>query len=306
MTSAYLSSTSEHFLSTSTHLSSTSQHSFSASAHSTVASTHFSAPDADLVLRSGAPNSTDFRVHRCILAASSPFFSDMFSLPQPTNTAHDVPLVEVSENADVLDKLLSCIYPVPNPDLATLDELAQVLEAACKYDVTASINHLRALLVSPRFIEKQPLRVYAIACRFDLEEEAAIAAQHTLNVNLLECPLTDDLKHLSAYSFQELLNMHKRRAAAAQELLVLHEDVKCTMCNGTHYGQFIPPRWWKDFEARARKELEVRPTTAKIFSMGFLAESARAGCERCAGSILQAGWFFDQLKQSIDSLPATV
>jgi len=271
-------------------------------------STYFSSPDADLVLRSGASSPVDFRVHRCILAASSPFFSDMFTLPQPnsTNASSSAPVVEVSEDGETLEKLLCLIYPVPKPVIHDLDELTVVLEAANKYDVTVAIDILRALLVTPAFIEKEPLRVYSIACRFDLEEEVKIASRHTLSMNVLDCPLSEDLKHITAYQYHQLLDLHKTRAKAAQELLLLHEDVKCMMCNGTHYGQFIPPKWWKDFEQRARKELSLKPTTDTIFSMPFLAESARAGCERCAVSIFEAQWFLKELKQSIDDLPSTV
>ncbi|KAI0692559.1 hypothetical protein BC835DRAFT_1277544 [Cytidiella melzeri] len=267
----------------------------------------FSSPHADLVLRSRAPQSTDFRVHRCILAASSPFFQDMFSLPQPEHgDDSSVPVVDVSESADILDKLLRFIYPLSNPVLSTLDAVTDVLEAATKYDVTVAVDALRDLLLSPAFVEKEPLRVYAIACRFDLEQEAKVASTHSLAVTVLDSPLSEDLKYITAFQYRQLLDLHRSRAAAAQELLILHEDVKCMMCNGTHYGQFIPPRWWKDFEQRARKELSTKPTTGTIFTMAFLAESAKAGCERCATSIFEAGWFLDQLKQSIDDLPSTI
>ena len=240
------------------------------------------------------------------IAASSLFFQDMFTLPQPQgDNSTNPPIVEVSEKPDTLEKLLRFIYPYSNPTLNTLDDVVAVLEPASKYDVTVAIDALRVLLVSPTFL-KEPLRVYAIACRFDLEEEIKIASRHTLSTKILDSPLSEDLKHITAFQYYQLLNLHKTRAAAAQELLILHEDVKCMMCNGTHYGQFIPPKWWRDFQERAGKELSERPTTETIFSMAFLAESANAGCERCAGSILTAGWFLDQLKQAIDELPSTV
>lgn len=269
-------------------------------------STLFNSLDADLVLRSTAPSLITFRLHRCILATSSPFFEHMFTLPQPDSASCSTPTVEVSESGEVLEKLLQIIYPMPNPVFDSLEELTPVLEAACKYDVTAAIDVLRTLLVGPAFVERDPLRVYAIASRFDLEDAAKVASRHTLEVNILDAPLSDDLRYISAYQYHRLLGLHRSRAKAAQELLVLHGDVKCMMCNGTHYGRFIPPKWWKDFEERARKELSLRPTTVKIFSMPFLAESARVGCERCAVSIFEAQWFLNDLKKSIDDLPSTI
>lgn len=273
-------------------------------------SPYFDSLDADLVLRSSSPDPVDFRVHKCILAAASPFFHHMFELPQPLPEskacASDIPIVDVSESSQTLEWLLRYVYPVPKPDICSLDNLVSVLEAAAKYDFIAVTDYLRMLLISQPFLEADPVRVYAIACRFDLDEEARIASRYTLSVNVLDSPLCEDLKCISAYQYHQLLSLHKQRSAAAQELLILPDNVKCMMCNGTHYGAFYPPKWWKDFEERARKELGARPTTDIIFSMPFLAQSASAGCERCAASIFEAHWFFADLKKRVDDLPGTI
>lgn len=269
----------------------------------------FTAPDADLILRSSAPGPVEFRVHKCILAAASPFFAHMFELPQPRESCTDAggaPVVDVSEDAATLEALLRCVYPVARPAIAGFEALTAALEAAAKYDVPAATAHLRALLAAPRLLAQDPVRAYAIACRFELEDEARAASAATLRVRVVDAPLSADLRHVSAWAYHRLLALHAQRAAAAQALLVLPDSVKCMMCNGTHYGAFYPPRWWKDYEERARKELAQRPTSDVVVSMKFLQESARAGCERCAGSILEAHWFFDELRKAIDELPDTV
>jgi len=268
----------------------------------------FDYPDADIVLRSCSPNAVDFHVHRCILSAASPFFQQMFTLPQPP-TGEDcepIPILEVSEPSQTIAKLLQFVYPVVNPPLDTLDELVEVLGAASKYDMPVVLECLRKQLVEPRFVKEFPLRVYAIATRYDLDEEARVASRHTLSINILDCPLSEDLKYITAFSYHRLLNLHRRRAQSAQELLKIHDNVKCMMCNGTHYGPFLAPRWWQDFSDRAKQELSMRPTSDVIFSMSFLANSAKAGCERCAGSIMAAHWFLEDLKKQIDALPATI
>lgn len=271
-----------------------------------MASELFDYPDADLILCSSSPDPAQFRVHKCVLAASSTFFEHMFSLPQGPAECASPPVVDVAESAHTLESLLRLIYPVPRPNIDSLDELVVILEAATKYEVTAAIEHLRKLLVQPEYISSDPLRVYAIACRFELEEESKIASRHTLQIKVTECPLSEDLKYISAYQYHRLLDLHRRRAKAAKELLVYENGVKCMMCNGTHYGSFYAPKWWKDWEIRAQKELQERPTTDVIFSWSFLAESAQAGCERCGGSIMDAHWFLEKLKNSIDALPSTI
>lgn len=269
----------------------------------------FDYPDADLVLRSSSPNPDDFYVHRCILSTASPFFKEMFTLPQPPSEDGKplpTPVLDVAEDAETLDKLLRFVYPMTNPPVDSLDELVLILAAACKYDMPAVVESLRRNLIEPRFITEAPLRVYAIATRFDLEEEAKVASKYSLAINILDSPLSDDLKFITAYSYHRLLNLHRHRAEAAQKLLKIPDNVKCMMCNGTHYGPFLAPRWWQDFSDRATQELSMRPTSDVIFSMQFLAHSAKAGCERCAGSILGAHWFLADLKKQIDALPATI
>ncbi|KZT06441.1 uncharacterized protein LAESUDRAFT_736864 [Laetiporus sulphureus 93-53] len=249
------------------------------------ASSYFNFADSDIVLRTSSPETVDFAVHRCILSSASPFFEEMFTLPQGSSTDAHYPIIDVSETPTTLDTLLRLVYPVPDPTIDDLDNLTSVLTAATKYELSSVVENLRKLLIAPRFVEKYPTRVYAIASRFELEEEVKVASRYTLSVNILDCPLHDDLKHITAYAYHQLLNLHHQRAQAAQALLQCSEDVKCMQCNGTRYGcSFGPPRWWRDFEERAKEELRMRPTTDVIFSMAFLAKSAQAGCERCAGS----------------------
>ncbi|KAI0727269.1 hypothetical protein C8Q72DRAFT_782058 [Fomitopsis betulina] len=269
-------------------------------------SSYFNFDDADVILRSAAPHATEFLVHKSLLSAASPFFKHMFALPQKPRTTVEIPVIDVSEPSTTLDTLLRHIYPTSRPIIDTLDELTHILEAATKYDIVSVVDILRKQLVAPEFATATPTRVYAIACRFDLEEEAKVASRYTLNVNVLDCPLHDDLKHITAYAYHRLLDLHRRRAKAAQELLQLSGDVKCMQCNGAQYHAFLPPKWWVDFHERAKQELAVRPTTDLVFSMPFLAQSAHAGCERCAGSILDSHWFLDQLKKNIDNLPSTI
>jgi len=270
---------------------------------------NFDAADADLILLSS--DNVEFRVHRCILGAASLFFTDMFSLPQPSITISDdgpIPVVPVSELRQTLDSVLRFVYPIQDPPIHTLDELNPVMAAAFKYDFLSVMSTLRKILVTPQFLQTSPARVYAIASRYELEAEAQLASRYTLNIHILDCPLSDDLKHITAHSYHRLLDLHRRRADAAQKLLKIPDEVKCMQCNGHGLASsFSPPKWWKAWERMASKELAARPTTAVIFEMEFLAKAADAtGCPRCAGSIMDSYVFLGQLKRNIDELPATI
>ncbi|KAJ3504370.1 hypothetical protein NLJ89_g7968 [Agrocybe chaxingu] len=269
----------------------------------------FDAPDADVILMTTeADSSTEFRVHRCLLSAASPFFSDMFSLPQGKTPREDVPTIPVPETAHVLDNILRFIYPIPDPIISSLDELTAVLAAAIKYDLVQAISAIRKILISSEFLKANPLQVYAVACRFDLDEEAKVASRHTLGIDLVEAPSIEALRHISAYDYHRLLKLHRYRSHAALELLnTAPENMKCMQCNGSAFTMDRKPGWWMEFERIARGRLEVRPSTEGLFEVEFLFMVARAaGCTRCPESVLDSWRFLKDLQRAIDALPATV
>ncbi|KAF9501353.1 hypothetical protein BDN71DRAFT_1585085 [Pleurotus eryngii] len=271
----------------------------------------FNASDADIILVPNDPEPFEFRVHKCVLAVASPFFRTMFSLSQPDNPGSDapsLPLIPVSEPKSTIEVLLQFVYPIPDPPIRTLEELTTMLGAAIKYEFECLVTSLRKLLVSPHSLQSQPVRVFAIACRFDLDDEAKTASRYTLRVNVLDCPLSDDLKHISADSYHQLLDLHRRRPRTAQELTVyLPDSVKCALCTGSTHALFRSPKWWKEFESRAKERLAITPTTDGIFEREFLAGCANAAeCQRCFESFCSAWPFLQEMKARIDALPATI
>ncbi|KAI0775869.1 hypothetical protein BD413DRAFT_470193 [Trametes elegans] len=279
-------------------------------------SSTFNFRDGDFILRSDCPyddkllsssKSVDFRIHRCVLSAASHVFDGMFSVPQPASEDDVVvPIIPLPEPSAVLDTVLRFVYPVEDPTIHTLDEFAPALEAARKYDFAVAIAALRRRLVEPDFLETSPLRVYGIATRYELLGEAEVASRALLSSTLSAQQPHEDLKHITAYDYHRLIVLREERARAAIELLKPSRDVKCMQCNGRWDMAREPPRWWADFRERAKEELRLRPTSAVIFTLPFLQQSVQAGCANCAASILCSSWFFDQLKRSIDDLPATI
>ncbi|KAL9712068.1 hypothetical protein Ac2012v2_005144 [Leucoagaricus gongylophorus] len=275
----------------------------------------FDAADADVILVTGGGYPAEIRAHWCVLTAASPFFRDMFSLPQPpslsscspsASDAH-IPRIPIPETRDVFTKLLSYIYPVPRPNINSLDEVSCLLSAALKYDFIIAVEALKQMLISSRYLNENPLRVYGIATSFDLEDEAKIASQYTLNINLLDTPLCDEMKHISAYSYQKLINLHRTRAKAASELIKPPRGLKCPQCNSCGHGSYGNPRWWNEFANKAKAELAVRPTTEGIFdNIEFLRNTCTSGCSRCPMSLLDSGPLLMDLKKQIDALPATI
>ena len=69
-------------------------------------------PNANLILRSS--DLVDFRVHKPVLAMASPFFEDLLSLPQPSDSeiVNGLPMVQLSEGSELLNSLISVLYPI--------------------------------------------------------------------------------------------------------------------------------------------------------------------------------------------------
>ena len=69
-------------------------------------------PDANLIIRSS--DLVDFRVHKPVLAMASPFFNDLLSHPQPSDSefVDELPVVQLSEDSELLNYLISILYPV--------------------------------------------------------------------------------------------------------------------------------------------------------------------------------------------------
>ncbi|KAJ8487580.1 hypothetical protein ONZ45_g14283 [Pleurotus djamor] len=269
----------------------------------------FKADDADIVLVSNEPQPTHYRVHRCILSAGSPFFRTMFSLPKPKESTEAIPLISMSESSKVLDALLRFLYPIPDPQLEILEDVVAVLGAAIKYEFDAVVSALRKHLISPHFLQEYPIRIFAVACRYDLDFEAKVASRYTLRFNVLDCPISDELKFISAYSYHQLLDLHRCRSRAAQEVLTLAslDNLKCALCTGSVHSFFRTPKWWKEFEKKAKERLATAPTTDGLFEVDFLAQCARdAECQRCFESVCMSYGTLQDIKARIDALPATI
>ncbi|KAH9939289.1 uncharacterized protein BXZ73DRAFT_8936, partial [Epithele typhae] len=128
----------------------------------------FNRPSADTILRTA--DHVDFHVHRIILIQASPFFADMFSLPQPQNVVQDAPVIDVSEDSKTLRHLLQICYPTDRPVLESLDDLVPVLRAAMKYSMDWLAKTLSKSFIAA--IPQFPFQVWAHACRSDLPEVA--------------------------------------------------------------------------------------------------------------------------------------
>ncbi|KZP19347.1 hypothetical protein FIBSPDRAFT_955458 [Athelia psychrophila] len=195
----------------------------------TEASAPFNRADADAILRSS--NNVDFRISKLLLSMGSPFFEDMFSLPQsPTIPADDesqtkdsLPVIQVSENGEILRLLLSMCYPleVVQPtalDNLKLEDVDLLLGAAMKYSLEKVEKRVREALIAPNRISDNAAHVFAIACRHRMDVEARVAAKATLSqASLLDGIFGPEMHSLSSTQLFALLKYHQDCVQAARQ-----------------------------------------------------------------------------------------
>ncbi|KAF7986996.1 hypothetical protein HWV62_75 [Athelia sp. TMB] len=177
---------------------------------------------ADLILRSS--DSVDFKVHKLLLSMGSPFFKDMFALPQGHGgeTGDGLPVVPVSGTARTWEMLLAMCYPmgvVEQPALNRVEDVNALLDAAVKYSLVAVEKRLREALIAPQLLQDSAFRVFAVACRHKMVSEARAAARATLEKAIVDIPLDPELDLVSVTNFLRLLKYHKACTDAARDAI---------------------------------------------------------------------------------------
>lgn len=270
-------------------------------------SAEFSSPEADLILQSS--DGVLFKVFSRILMEASPVFRDMMTIPKPSEGLQQ-PLV-LDEEGATLELGLKFLYPIPSPTITSFEMLKNIFKMADKYLLDSVLHALKALLVTPAFIEKAPLRVYALACAYGLQAEAKVASRHCLKIDVLqEAELYEELSMISGRDLLRLIRLHQTRAVAVLGILNGSNPSRCDGAGA--YNSNGVPLWWLEFKARAKEELRTRPLGDTIFQPKFMASCVNMGvvngCAHCPTNYLSTATQarLEQMRMLIDNLPDTV
>ena len=140
-------------------------------------------PDATIMVRSS--DQANFRVHKSVLAMSSPFFKDLLSLPQPSDgeLLDGLPVVELPEDAGLLNTLISLLYPITPVIPKSYQKVFALLAVCQKYEMESVQSIIRAMVkvrTFPAPAKAQGFSAYAIASGIGLVPEAEDAARLTV------------------------------------------------------------------------------------------------------------------------------
>jgi hypothetical protein len=185
--------------------------------------------DADVVIQSC--NFSNFRVHKSILASSSQFFRDLFSLPQPSDdeTVDGLPFVRLSEDAELVRALITVLYPIPPEIPTSYERVLALLAAAQKYDMSAVQSSIRAEVVRRGVSAPtgaRASRAFAIASSNNLSPEMETTARLTLDYPLTFEALGDGLRLFGGSALRDLVGYRKKCRDSTVSCLELFLDAQ--------------------------------------------------------------------------------
>ena len=170
-------------------------------------------PDASIILRSS--DKVNFRVHKSVLAMSSPFFKTLLSLPQPPDDelVDGLPIVALSEDASLLNSLISLLYPISPVIPSTYEKVFALLAACQKYEMDAVQSNIRASIklgIFPAPVKAQGFSAYAMASSMRLVPEMENAARLTLGQLMTFESLGEELRSFKGRALCDLIRYRKR------------------------------------------------------------------------------------------------
>ncbi|KAJ7504253.1 hypothetical protein B0H11DRAFT_2221690 [Mycena galericulata] len=260
---------------------------------------------ADIIVRSTTDN-VDFRVHKAFLSVASPVFRTMLSLPQGelqseflgTHMKDGLHIVPFDEDKETLGALLRMCCPGwmlldCEPLFPTAERALAVFIAARKYAMDGVERQVRSELVASRFLEPDPLRMFALTIRAGLYDEARICARHTLRMPVLGRPYIPELECITAGAYHQLQAYHIQCGVLAQEVVknvrwITEEKwVWFECCRGSSQVVISAERrkwvakWWADFMVEAGSVLKERPSGETV---GIDAEVVHAAIAKASAS----------------------
>jgi hypothetical protein len=139
----------------------------------------------------------------------------MFSLPQPSNEiAHGLPVLRMSEDAELVRALITVLYPIPSEIPVAYDRVLALLAASQKYDMPAVQFCIRAEARYRRLTAQtgdETFRAFAIASKNGLSPEMITAAHLTLDYPMTFESLKSELHLFEGWALRDLASFRKGR-----------------------------------------------------------------------------------------------
>ncbi|KAH8985658.1 hypothetical protein EDB86DRAFT_2328525 [Lactarius hatsudake] len=265
-------------------------------------------PDANIIIRSS--DQVKFRVHKSLLSVLSPFFNDRLSLPKPPDgePVDGPPVIQFSEDADLLNTLVSLLCPI-SPYIPNSYEHAFALLAACQgYDMVSIRSYIRAEIKrwAPTSTGVEAFRRYAIASSLGLNPEMESAARLTLGYPMTFEYLGYVLRSFKGRALCDLIRYRKR----CRDNLILclnsfldsnsRRKIWASCREGSSYTWLVNFFTSKSGEMRGSegfKRAIFSPSAIREEFIVALKNHTRSGCYSCARVHLDGQTFCRELEK---------
>jgi len=259
---------------------------------------------------------------------SSPFFKDLLSLPQPPDAelADDLPVIPMSEGSNLLNTLISLLYPIPSVIPGSYEGVFDLLAACQKYDMVSVQSHIREEMKRGTFpgpVGAEAFNAYAIASRMGLVPEMENAACLTLAYPMTFEFVGEGLRSLNGRALCDLIRYRKRCRDSLVSCLDSFFKVssrvqlwaRCREEPVEDIARHGPTVWLRNLFSSQRNKLQKCFTHA-IFSPSdtleeyFAALRGHTSCKFCMRALTTEGNTFfkeleDELAQAVDKVNTT-
>lgn len=244
----------------------------------------FNMRNTDVILRSS--DGSSFRVHRLVLTTASPFFDDLFLLPQPDEdeTIDGIHVICLPEEKEVLHSLITMLYPIPSVLPDSYNKVLDLLIASQKYDMAAVQSSIRAEVGRksyPLLTGAAVFHTYAIASNKGLIPEMENAARLTLDHPMTFESIGDELRLFNGWALRDLASFRKRCRDSVVQCLESFLDCRdgpskiWTYCLHSRVAQLQLPSqsylamWLRELLVQTIKELKQSYTRPLLKQHGF-------------------------------------
>ncbi|EKM56259.1 uncharacterized protein PHACADRAFT_171992 [Phanerochaete carnosa HHB-10118-sp] len=257
---------------------------------------------ADFIIRTA--QDMQYHVSAAILSFASPYFRDL-SLDPPNRRGPFI--FDVPESDATIETILRFVYPVADPVLHELDDVSEAYTAATKYELEYAVAALRKMFSLLRFLEHEPVRVYAIARRFSLTDDANPAADFACKSAQAEWPICEEFAHAPAMAYQDLVLYHRRRTTATAEVLKKTQPfAEYKICLECYLDMPNSDGSWS-YLGHIKPLLAQASLRDDIFSTAYIVRNlVKTLCDSCTMKLVKAsgpGGAIDSLKAEICVVP---
>ena len=287
--------------------------------------------DANVIIRSS--DLVNFRVHKSVLVMASPFFGDLLSLPQPpdSESIDGIPVVQLPEDAELMNSLVSMLYPVRPVVPHSYEKLLYLLAACQKYDMVQVQSFIRDKVncgyLAP--VGTEAFRAYAIASGKGLIPEMEKAARLTLDHPMTFETLGDALQLFDGCALRDLARFRKLcrdrlvrclgtflKADASGPSSIWIGCPETTRSSLSRKKSDVLPSWLRQVLSRNKDILKLQvfthpfPTPSSICGEYLAAIQNHTSCTFCSGVYVMKGSMFStelesKLARAREEVPAS-